>query len=778
MQHEYAELTRKAQSLLDANLLNEARDLYIKICELDTQNSSSWGVLGKLHNQLGDSDLAIKCLEYAIDLDPDDSHNLVILAGIQLSSGNIAMASEYCSKAIDAGPDTMDLWWALGDIASRLGNFVDTERCCREMIACDLSFPPAYLYLGIALQRQVRLVEAGEAIQEAIRLRPDFANAYYYLGVVQQTSKKIQDAVQNYRRALDLGFEPGSCLHSISIAQQIQGNWKEALENGFEALRCKPDNLNYRQNFVQTLRAITPVRVSTEILEEIERCFAIKGLDTAALMKPGMVLVMQDPKLQQLVRLACSECEDFIKTGIMGGYYREVFQNSLLKALLSYTKIASLEFEKLTGALRRIALAWVSERPKGLPDGLLDHDVSFLFALASQCFNTEYAHYTGADELEMVNKLASYMGDQLDNDIRGNSELLCQLIVLCMYQPLYTQPWARVFLMYKQTDVGNLLYCLLKTQLFDHVEECRISKIIKSITPISDDVSNSVRQQYEESPYPRWNSVNIYTPVSYIDEIGNHYHGLEPPDIGKSRLELLVAGCGTGRHAIMSATRYKDSEVLAIDLSRMSLAFGERMTRELGISNITFAQADILELGSLGRHFHIIEAFGVLHHMRHPQTGLQILVDLLHDNGVIHIGLYSKHARRDVAAARSYIAELGLEPTPDGIRRARMDLSEMDSSHPAYSVTRFRDFFTLSECRDLLFHVQERQYRLHEVGSLLEMCGLKFLGFTLTDPQVAINYKKQFPDDPYMLNLEYWEKYECENPDTFSDMYQFMCQRA
>ena len=42
----------------------------------------------------------------------------------------------------------------------------------------------------------------------------------------------------------------------------------------------------------------------------------------------------------------------------------------------------------------------------------------------------------------------------------------------------------------------------------------------------------------------------------------------------------------------------------------------KRKTRELGLKNVEYAQADILKLQSIDRSFDVIEAGGVLHHLQ------------------------------------------------------------------------------------------------------------------------------------------------------------------
>ena len=59
--------------------------------------------------------------------------------------------------------------------------------------------------------------------------------------------------------------------------------------------------------------------------------------------------------------------------------------------------------------------------------------------------------------------------------------------------------------------------------------------------------------------------------------------------------KVLVAGCGTGQQQYIPSL-YKNSKILAIDLSISSLKYAKRKTEELGIENIEYIQHDILDL--------------------------------------------------------------------------------------------------------------------------------------------------------------------------------------
>ena len=67
--------------------------------------------------------------------------------------------------------------------------------------------------------------------------------------------------------------------------------------------------------------------------------------------------------------------------------------------------------------------------------------------------------------------------------------------------------------------------------------------------------------------------------------------------------------------------RFRDIRILAIDLSLSSISYAIRKTREAGITNVEYAQADILKLGDIARTFDIIESGGVLHHLADPFVG-------------------------------------------------------------------------------------------------------------------------------------------------------------
>src|SRR4051794_29009761 len=105
-----------------------------------------------------------------------------------------------------------------------------------------------------------------------------------------------------------------------------------------------------------------------------------------------------------------------------------------------------------------------------------------------------------------------------------------------------------------------------------------------------------------------------------------------------------------------------------------SLCYAERQTRMLGVKNVRYAQADLVQLQETGLTFDVIESTGVLHHLADPLFGWRVLLSLLRPSGVMNIALYSEIARRDIVLAQRLVATRGYRATADDIRKCRAEI--------------------------------------------------------------------------------------------------------
>jgi SAM-dependent methyltransferase len=428
----------------------------------------------------------------------------------------------------------------------------------------------------------------------------------------------------------------------------------------------------------------------------------------------------------------------------------EVFAEPLLLRLLEDAIVRDAQLEALIGAERRRALQGAS-----VP-------LDVLIAIAHQCFNTEYV----LDESEPETAALTELGARL-----AQSE---DYALYAAYRPLHTLPDAgRVAAELARTPLASLA----RRQFVEPLAEQRIAQDIPSLGDTAGAVSAAVRAQYEENPYPRWLRMQTRFDAAPLADIIRELF----PDIEVKRgpARILLAGCGTGQNAIATARRFADSSVLAVDLSLASLAYAKRKTLELGVPNIAYRHADLLALGSLGERFHLVEASGVLHHLEDPLAGWRVLAGLAEPGGFMRIGLYSERGRRHMVHGRQFIAQRGFDATPAGIRACRAAIRAATQDELLARIARNEDFYSLSGCRDMLFHVQEKRFSLPEVAAMIDALGLRFLGFEFPDSGITVSrYRARFPADALMRNLDNWHRYEQDNPDCFARMYQFWVRKT
>jgi SAM-dependent methyltransferase len=303
-----------------------------------------------------------------------------------------------------------------------------------------------------------------------------------------------------------------------------------------------------------------------------------------------------------------------------------------------------------------------------------------------------------------------------------------------------------------------------------------ISRNIATLGQISDNVSNKVREQYEENPYPRWVKALLYTKVKSIAEVCNET-GLQlfSKNIKDTTSpKILIARCGTGQHSIETASFFSHCHVTAVDLSLSSLAYAKRKTTENKFMNIDYFQADIMNLNYLEKEFDIIESVGVLHHMSDPIAGWRVLTNLLKTGGLMKIGLYSELARQHIIRARNEIKLLGVGTTAAEMREFRRSIIySTEESH--HELTNSGDFFSLSAFRDLVFNVQEHRFTLPQIACCLKEMGLGFCGFD--NKKIILNFIAFHGKKVDKYDLKLWEQYEEHTPHAFSGMYQFWCQK-
>lgn len=542
--------------------------------------------------------------------------------------------------------------------------------------------------------------------------------------------RKFDDAVRAYKRVLQLKPDHAEVCNSLGRVLQAQGKPKDASTYYARSIALMPQLLKQYAGICATLVDLLPP--FGEALRRQAAAWPKQLTENELLGDAGLAAIAGDPLLLQLIQSI---------------------------------PVQDIAFERLLTALR-LSLLTGTMAAKATSETVL----GFACAIAKQCFINEYVFSTAPEEDIQVDHLRRALGDAL---VSGTAVAPIQIAVLAMYEPLGALPFAQALLDRRWVPAID---GLLNQQVREPAYEQQLRDTIPRLTAIEDEVSQKVRQQYEENPYPRWvHAAGQVTPIPIDQYLRDQFPASAYAPLGKTDvLDILVAGCGTGEIAIASAQKYLGARVFAVDLSLSSLCYAKRSTPAALAAHIVYAQADILKLGTIGRSFAVIDCSGVLHHMADPLEGWRILLTLLRPGGLMHLGFYSEAGRKDVVAARSFIAERGFGSTTAEIRRCRQELLKT----PLASVTRFTDLFSTSECRDLLFHVHEARMTIPAINKFIGEHGLKFLGFEFEAPALR-HYRNQFATSGWSLtDLDRWHEFETKSPDTFAGMYQFWVQKT
>lgn len=444
--------------------------------------------------------------------------------------------------------------------------------------------------------------------------------------------------------------------------------------------------------------------------------------------------------------------------------------DDLLLTALATLKLPLPGLERFLNDLRRTLLYIGGNGP--LP-ALLE---PLVLAMAVRGCNNEYVCHVDPDERRQVEDLIAGLPQApIDADwLRAHQHVI---VVAAMYAPLSALFDAASLEAVPLSAWPTLLRILGERSIHEPARERALRAHLRTLGAIDDPVSRRVQAQYEANPYPRWRTLlRLPNRVSYARAMGEPANALRQSERFLGPLRILIAGCGTGSHPLTSAVNLSPgTKVTAVDLCGASLGYAMRMAESIGVDNVEFVQGDLLEVHRLGVRFDVIESVGVLHHMRDPEAGLRALLGQLEPGGVMKLGLYSSAARAKINRFRSRVAAEPRRRDPEFIRefRHQLLLSGEAAELP------HGDFYSLSECRDLLFHEQEHQFTIPQIEAMLERNGLVFLGFTFGRSEAVHNaFRQRHPEPASLRNLSDWAAFEAEHPRTFSGMYQFFVQRT
>ncbi len=642
-----------------------------------------------------------------------NSQVLRCLIQAELCRGDLESASRHAQELLELEPQAALSQQLAGLVCWTRADLVGAEKHFRQACALQPEEAEHHFHLGWLLQMSGRSYEGGFSLQRAIQLRPDYPEAHLRMAWWFARRHDHGLALKSLESCQNLAS--GRLLLARCLFQS--GRPQEAVER----LLAQED----RGAALLEALACCPQAWKDERVHQALRAMQGQGaLDMAR--QQAVLLTMLRPQRGP-----------------------SIWQDSLFLDVLRGSVICQWDFEEF---LRQTRREWLAQLSSGRE---VPVSLEAMVALAVQCWNNEFIYAVTLEEADQLDKLV---------DTRPEA-----MAIRACYGPL-SEDWS-------EPADEQLKPLWLRHRQWPAREQELAAGIATRGMPTEGSVSQKVQRQYQENPYPRYLAPRYLATLRPHEWFLSLFPHATPPPIRSSTFPVLVAGCGTGQHLFSVASRFAGARLLGVDLSLASLAYAARQTEEAGLKEVELLQADLCELADLGRTFPIIECVGVLHHLEQPLKGAKVLCELLEPGGFLKIGLYSRRARREIMAAQQLAQSGGFDATAESIRNFRQFLRTFPADEPARWVDRVSDFYSTSNIRDMLFHVQEHCYEVAELAPMLQELGLEFVGFENLPHETSASYHAMFPDDGDMTNLFYWDKFEEIYPQTFLGLIQFWCRK-
>jgi tetratricopeptide (TPR) repeat protein/SAM-dependent methyltransferase len=707
---------------------------------------------------------------------PHDASALQVLGCVELNRGRYEEAIAHFERSLVGRPRDALTHFYLGEAHRYCASFTTALRHYKKATKLNPDFAQAFAGKGDALRALGHWPDAADAYRKGLRKQANLPSCLSGLGLLCVRSGDFVQAAKYFEAALKWVPETdsharASLWSNLGSARLDCGAATEGIDALTEAVACAPEVPEYWRYLAHKLLHIAVVPTSARFREVLLALFDREDINPRDLTTAAVSVLKSDPATAGLLdEIAChSERTEAIVQNQSTAVLR-LLSDSLFKALLANAPIPDIGIEILLTSIRRNLL--MDAVGNDSPTAHQAADLPFVCALSRQCFLNEYVYLTTPEEDAALSGLLS----ELDrNNFGSGAADWDRFAIISCFVPLFETRAAEM----NFAKLPEPLPVIVREQIEEPHREELLSASLKQLRPIQDAVSLAVQSQYEENPFPRWTRCLMSTPRPLSDVVRAALPNIDAhliPEIDSPR--VLIAGCGTGLQTMNVINSYKNASVVAVDLSRRSLAYGMRKLAEYGIASVRHLQADILDLEMLEDRFDLVESFGVIHHMRDPEQGLQAIAKRLQPGGLLFLGLYSAMARRSVVLARRLIAERQYPADKNGIRAARHALMTVDGEPElAPLISPASDFWTMSDCRDLVFNVEEHRFTLRDIDAMFLRADLEFLGIELRRPIDRQRFAAEYPGRQSQSSLQVWHEFETRFPDTFGDTYRLWARK-
>ena len=414
---------------------------------------------------------------------------------------------------------------------------------------------------GINFFKKSDYLKATKCFEKILKLDPTNKESMNSLGVIFKILNNYNLSINYFKLALSQDQNYSDALNNLTDVYYYTGERTNALITHLRLLEIDSDNENNLVKLTKILKNTQLTKFNPYLDKYLTLLFEKKiSVDVSNISNLLISLIKLNPTFIQYIKLLKgNSCE--IQVNDVFHYIKKL---KLLVEIMPLIEIHDFDIEFCLKITRKIILLNFKEIKT------LKFVENFLCSLSLNCFKNEYIFSVTKEE---DNELLKIEKNIYRNLLKKNKIFDLEILMLSAYKRLVEYNWYPEIIEFKYPIIH-------KVQILDFIEEQRIRSTIKEKGLINDKISMEMKDQYELYPYPRWDREQFdkrdVTLTEYCDNLNLLVNKNE--NINRKDLKILVAGCGTGKQSIEISFRFPKSKILAIDLSKSSLAYAIRKT--------------------------------------------------------------------------------------------------------------------------------------------------------------------------------------------------------
>jgi tetratricopeptide (TPR) repeat protein/peroxiredoxin len=242
----------------DRGYFEEAAAFFQRARQDDPQSAEAYYGLGSAYLQLQKSDDAQQCFERALQLHatypgtvPNAWNNLGILSARE---GNTDLAIRQFQRALQSDPEHPIALQNLGSAYRQKKDWPAAKQALERSLALNPDDPEANYTLGMVYAEQNDTQQAENYLQKALAERPVYPEALNNLGILYLRTRRPKDAVRSFEECMRVAPAYDQAYLNLARVYAIEGNRDKAKTLLEQLLQQHPGHPQATEDLKQLLR--------------------------------------------------------------------------------------------------------------------------------------------------------------------------------------------------------------------------------------------------------------------------------------------------------------------------------------------------------------------------------------------------------------------------------------------------------------------------------------------------------------------------------------------